>query len=81
MSHNSVEQRVKQVIASQFGKDVSSVGTEQYLEEFDIDSLDIVEIVMSLETEFNISIEDEEYQPANSVNKIIDLVNRKLQSA
>lgn len=74
----TIEQRVKTIIANQFGVDANSVTAEQNLIDYNIDSLDIVEIVMSLETEFQIAIEDDEYRPADSVGKIIELVNSKV---
>lgn len=74
----NIEQGVKTIIANQFGVDVNSVTKEQDLIHYNIDSLDIVEIVMSLETEFHIAIEDDEYRPADTVGKIIQLVESKL---
>jgi acyl carrier protein len=74
----TIEQGVKTIIANQFGVDVNSVTSEQDLIHYNIDSLDIVEIVMSLETEFHIAIEDDEYRPADTVGKIIELVKSKL---
>lgn len=74
----NIEQGVKTIIANQFGVDSNSVTEEQNLIDYNIDSLDIVEIVMSLETEFHIAIEDDEYRPADSVGKIIELVKSKV---
>lgn len=74
----TIEQRVKTIIANQFGVDASTVTSEQDLIHYNIDSLDIVEIVMSLETEFQIAIEDDEYRPADTVEKIINLVTGKV---
>jgi len=42
--------------------------------------LDIVEVVVDIETAFDIKIEDQEYQEANTVQKIIDLVNNKIEN-
>ena len=74
----TIEQRVKKIIANQFGVDANTVTSDQDLIHYNIDSLDIVEIVMSLETEFQIAIEDDEYRPADSVGKIINLVTSKV---
>jgi len=73
----SIEQRVKKIIADQFGLDIEKVQTEHKLSEYSIDSLDVVDIVMTLEEQFKIQIEDAEYQNADSVIKIIELVNSK----
>mgnify|MGYP003352202480 CR=1 FL=1 len=50
----TVEQQVKQTIAEQFGISIDTVNVNDHLVKFNIDSLDIVEIVMDLEEKFNI---------------------------
>lgn len=43
-----------------------------------VDSLDKVEIIMSVEKQFNISVEDEKFDDIATVKDIIDLVNKKI---
>ena len=53
--------RVKQVIVDQLGVDESAVTMDaSFVEDLGADSLDIVELIMGLETEFDIEIPDEE---------------------
>lgn len=48
------------------------------MEELGADSLDFIELIMTLEEEFEIEITDEEAEAANSVSKLITLVEGKL---
>ena len=65
--------RVKQVIVDQLGVDESAVTMEaSFVEDLGADSLDIVELIMGLETEFDIEIPDEE---AENISTVGDAVN------
>ena len=44
----------------------------------DADSLDLVELVMALEDEFDVSIEEEELEGITTVSQAVDLVRSKL---
>ena len=44
---------------------------ESSFEDLDADSLDIVELVMSLEEEFNLEISDEEVEKIKSVGDVV----------
>jgi len=66
-------ERVKQVIVDQLGVDESAVTMDaSFVEDLGADSLDIVELIMGLETEFDIEIPDEE---AESISTVGDAVN------
>lgn len=66
-------ERVKQVIVDQLGVDESAVTMEaSFVEDLGADSLDIVELIMGLETEFDIEIPDEE---AEKISTVGDAVN------
>ena len=66
-------ERVKQVIVDQLGVDEAAVTMEaSFVEDLGADSLDIVELIMGLETEFDIEIPDEE---AEKISTVGDAVN------
>lgn len=66
-------ERVKQVIVDQLGVDESAVTMEaSFVEDLGADSLDIVELIMGLETEFDIEIPDSE---AEKISTVGDAVN------
>lgn len=75
---NTVELKLKKIIADQFGIEVNTLNNQDQLKKFNIDSLDIIEIVMAIEELFNIEIEDNEYETAQTVDDIIKLVESKL---
>jgi acyl carrier protein len=49
-----------------------------FADDLDADSLDLVELVMALEDEFDISIEEEELEGVTTVAHALDLVRAKL---
>jgi acyl carrier protein len=74
----NISEKVRTVVANQFGVELEKVTEEKQLIEFNLDSLDIVEIVMSLEDKFRIKIEDAEYIDVGTVGGIVKLVESKI---
>lgn len=65
--------RVKTVIVDQLGADEDDVTMEaSFIDDLGADSLDIVELVMGLETEFDTEIPDDK---AESIKTVGDAVN------
>jgi acyl carrier protein len=57
---SSIEDRVKAILAAQFCKEVAEIDLQADLEkQYQCDSLDLVEIVMLCEDEFDIEIDDD----------------------
>ena len=50
----------------------------RFAEDLDADSLDLVELVMALEEEFDVSVEEEELEGIETVGAAYDLVTGKL---
>lgn len=73
---DSIEQRVKGIIAEQLAiKDESEVKNESsFLDDLGADSLDMVELVMCLEDEFETEIPDEEAEKITTVQQAIDFI-------
>ncbi len=66
-------EKVKAVIVEQLGVDESTVTMEaSFVDDLGADSLDIVELIMGLETEFDIEIPDEK---AEGIKTVGDAVN------
>ena len=62
MSDN-LEQRVRNIVAEQLGVDLSEVRSDaSILDDLGADSLDVVEMVMSLEEAFDIEVPDEDVE-------------------
>ena len=76
----SVEQKVKQIIVEQLGVDETQVDMNaSFVDDLGADSLDIVELVMELEEEFEITIPDEEAEKIKTVGQAIDYIEAKLK--
>ena len=76
MATTSVEQKVKSIIAEQLGvgEDEIKPGSS-FIEDLGADSLDIVELVMAMEEEFEVEIPDEEAEHIKTVADAINYVN------
>jgi acyl carrier protein len=72
MSAN-IEQKVKNIIADQLGVGEDEIKiNSSFIEDLGADSLDIVELVMAMEEEFEVEIPDEE---AENIKTVQDAVN------
>lgn len=59
--------------------DAGQVTTEaRFAEDLDADSLDLVELVMALEEEFDVTVEEEELEGVGTVGAAYELVTGKL---
>ena len=77
----SIEQRVKKIVAEQLGVNEADIKNEStFVDYLGADSLDTVELVMALEEEFECEIPDEEAEKITSVQQAIDYVNYNLDS-
>ncbi|PWT71683.1 MAG: acyl carrier protein, partial [Proteobacteria bacterium] len=66
----TVEQRVKKIVAEQLGVNEAEVKPEStFVDDLGADSLDTVELVMALEEEFECEIPDEEAEKITSVQQ------------
>lgn len=71
-----VEQKVKEILAEQLGVDINKIALETNVAtDLGADSLDLVEILMSLEDEFGVSIPDDEIAEIKTVKQIVDFIN------
>ena len=72
----SVEAKVKSIIAEQLGISEDTIKSDSaFIEDLGADSLDIVELVMAMEEEFEVEIPDEEAENIKTVNDAINYVN------
>ena len=73
MTTGNVETKVKGIIAEQLGVAEDEIKTtSSFIEDLGADSLDIVELVMAMEEEFEVEIPDEE---AENIKTVQDAVN------
>ena len=76
MSNASIESKVKSIIADQLGVGEDEIKPESsFIEDLGADSLDIVELVMAMEEEFEVEIPDEEAENIKTVGDAINYIN------
>jgi acyl carrier protein len=74
-----VQQRIIQLIAEQLEKEVSEIKPEMsFADDLGADSLDLVELIMTVEEEFNIEIPDEDAEKIKFVKDAIEYVLSKI---
>ena len=71
----SVRETIIELIAKNIkGIDVSTITNEHTLEDLGADDLDSVEIVLAIEQEFEIEIEDNEFDELQNIGKLVEYV-------
>ncbi len=68
-------EKVQEKVAEQLGVDAEEVTLESsFIDDLGADSLDIVELLMALEEEFDIEIPDEEAEKLSTVGDVVDYI-------
>jgi acyl carrier protein len=74
----SVEERVIEIVCENLGVSKEQVTrSTRFIDDIGADSLDIVELVMELEEEFEITIPDEEAEKIKTVGEAIDYIEKE----
>lgn len=71
--------KVKALIVDRLGVEEESVKSEAtFLDDLGADSLDVVELIMAIEEEFDIEVPDEEAEKISSVGEAVAYIQKKL---
>ena len=74
----SVSEKVKDIVVDQLGVSADEVKPEaSFVEDLGADSLDLTELIMAMEEEFDIEIDDEDAQKILKVQDAIDYIEKK----
>ena len=74
----SAAEKVKEIIVDQLGVSADEVKDEaSFVEDLGADSLDLTELIMAMEEEFDVEIEDEEAQKILKVKDAVAFVEGK----
>ncbi|AIF51613.1 MULTISPECIES: acyl carrier protein [unclassified Pelosinus] len=72
--------KVKQISVEQLGVDEADVTMDStFIDDLGADSLDIVELIMAFEEEFNIEIPDEIAEKIKAVKDAVDYIEKEKQ--
>ncbi len=72
---SNIHERVKKIISDQLNVKLNEVLNDKFLiNDLGADSLDVIELIMALEEEFNIEISDEVAEKIDTVQSCIDCV-------
>ncbi|SFM41747.1 acyl carrier protein [Thermodesulforhabdus norvegica] len=82
MDKEAIKQRVVDLIVEKLGVEKEDVKPEAHVvDDLGADSLDVVELVMALEEEFDIEIPDEDAENIRTVQDIFDYIDRVVAAA
>lgn len=72
--------KVKEIVVEQLGVDEADVAIEStFIDDLGADSLDIVELIMAFEEEFNIEIPDEAAEKIKTVSNAVEYIDKEKQ--
>ncbi|MBQ2938283.1 MAG: acyl carrier protein [Clostridia bacterium] len=79
MSSEEILEKVKAIIVEQLGVTDTSVTMEaSFIDDLGADSLDIVELVMAIEEEFDIEIPDSDAEKVVTVGDVVDYIKENV---
>ncbi len=80
MTEGTTFDRLKKLIVEQLGVDEEEVTPQaSFVEDLNADSLDLVELIMSLEEEFGMEISDEDAEKIQKVSDAVDFIEEHQQ--
>lgn len=75
MNPDAILEKVKEVIIEQLGVEDEDIRLEtSFIDDLGADSLDIVELIMALEEEFDMQIPDSEAEKIATVNDVVEYI-------
>ncbi|MGM9525869.1 MAG: acyl carrier protein [Peptococcaceae bacterium] len=67
--------KIREIVAEQLNVDPQSITRNTSFDELDADSLDVVEVIMTLESEFDLQIPDEAAEKIKDIGAVVDYIN------
>lgn len=70
-----VFEKIKEIIAEKLVVSQDEITMETTFEDLGADSLDIVELIMAIEEEYDIQVSDDEAEKAKTVGDVVNYIN------
>jgi len=78
MAGSDVEAKVREIVCEQLGVTEDEVSpSAAFIEDLGADSLDIVELVMALEEEYDLEISDEDAEKIRTVGDVVAFIESR----
>jgi acyl carrier protein len=78
---SSLEKEVMDIVTEQLGVDASDVALDKsFIEDLNADSLDITELVMTLEERFGFEISEEEAEKLKTVSDVVEFIRKRKEA-
>jgi acyl carrier protein len=79
---SDIENRVKEIVAEHLGAEIDKISPDaRFVEDLGADSLDQVELVMALETEFDCEISDDDAQKILTLSDAVNYIQQHAEAA
>lgn len=79
MKMEEVQKKLKEIVMDRLNAEEDQIKPEaSFVEDLGADSLDIVELIMGIEEEFDIEIPDEDAEKLTTVGEALEYVKKKL---
>ena len=76
-----VFERIRKIIADQLGADEEEITMDStFIEDLGADSLDVVELVMAIEDEFDMEIDEDEAEDISTVGDVVDYIKTNCEN-
>jgi acyl carrier protein len=73
-------EKIKNIISDQLGIDADEITMESsFVDDLGADSLDIVELIMALESEFDMEIPDEDAEKIGTVSDVVEYIKTHVE--
>ena len=74
MNEQEIFEKVKAIVVEQLGVEEKVIKEANFVDDLAADSLDIVELVMSIEEEFDIEIADSEAEKIVTIEDVVEYI-------
>ncbi|MCT4662485.1 MAG: acyl carrier protein [Tissierellales bacterium] len=70
-----MEQKIIEIVADQFDKEFEELSlTTDFRKDLDADSLDVVQIIMEIETEFEVEVEETQVEKLTDIKSVVEYI-------